>query len=343
MSNMGRSTLPILVIALAACRGETTGTRHNAVEAGVQPSLDDVNDGPRFSDWSAPVNLGPPVNTPFIEQAPSISKDGLSLYFHCGNCPTNIGGADIYVSHRANLGDPWGAPQRLGPSINTEDNEQGPRLSRDGHRLYFGSDRPGFGGFDLYVSRRRDKRDDFGWEPAVNLGPGVNTDADEATPDPFEDDATGSTVLYYGFGPALSAGGPGAVDIYVSTLLPDGTYGPGVPVTELNSPSVDRQPAIGRDGHEIFFASDRPGIGTSGNLDLWTATRPTTSDPWSAPVNLGPVVNSGFIDARPAISFDGTTLYFQSTRPGAVGCSSATGPCVFDLWVTTRSKLRGPD
>ena len=67
------------------------------------------------------------------------------------------------------------------------------------------------------------------------------------------------------------------------------------------------------------------------------------SSEWSEPVNLGPVVNSTLIDARPALSFDGTTLYFQSTRPGAVGCSSTTGPCVFDLWVTTRSRLKGPN
>jgi hypothetical protein len=87
----------------------------------------------------------------------------------------------------------------------------------------------------------------------------------------------------------------------------------------------------------MFLASDRPG--TLGAIDLWVATRAKTSDPWSAPVNLGPVVNTTLIDARPALSFDGTTLYFQSTRPGAVGCTSPTGPCVFDLWVTTRSRL----
>ncbi len=61
------------------------------------------------------------------------------------------------------------------------------------------------------------------------------------------------------------------------------------------------------------------------------------------PVNLGPVVNGTQVDARPALSFDGTTLYFQSTRPGAVGCSSPTGPCVFDLWVTMRTRVDDGD
>jgi hypothetical protein len=204
--------------------------------------------------------------------------------------------------------------------------------------LFFNSDRPdGLGGHDLYVARRRDKHDDLAWEPAVNLGAGVNTTVDDVQADPFEDDATGTNTLYFASGPA----GSGGTDIYVSVLLPDGTYGPRALVSELNSSSNDRQPSIRRDGLELFLASDR--LGTLGALDLWVATRAKTSDPWSAPVNLGPVVNTTQIEARPALSSDGTTLYFQSTRPGAVGCSSPTGPCVFDLWVTTRSRLENAD
>ena len=334
------SVQPLLLIALtiAGCRGDSPSAPTQSSSPTPLASQHEADDPPRFSAWSAPINLGPVVNTSFIDQGVSVSKDGLSLYFQCGNCPGNIGGADIFVSQRASVDDPWGAPQRLGPTINTAANEQAPRLSRDGHRLFFHSDRVGgFGGQDLYVSRRRDKRDDFGWEPAVNLGGGVNTTIDELTPDPFEDDATGTSILYFASGPI----GVGGADMYASTLLPDGTYGPGVPVADLNSSSLDRQPAIRRDGREIFFASDRPG--TIGALDLWVATRATTSNPWSTPVNVGPVVNSTLFDARPALSFDGTTLYFQSTRPGAVGCSSPNGPCVFDLWVTTRSRLKGPD
>jgi Tol biopolymer transport system component len=339
---MNRRSLATLVsqglVALlaAGCRSDSTGTPP-AVVRGLLASEDAADDPRRFSDWSAPVNLGPVVNTASIEQGESISKDGLSLYFHSVR-PEGFGGADIYVSHRAQVGDAWEPPQNLGLTINTPDNEQAPRLSRDGHQLFFSSDRPGgVGGHDLYVSRRHDKRDDLAWESAVNLGPGINSTQDDQTPDPFEDDASRASVLYLGSGPI----GSGGTDIYVSTLQPDGAYGLRVPVTELNSPSLDRQPSIGRDGLEIFLASDRPG--TLGGLDLWVATRARTSDHWSTPVNVGTGVNSTLIDARPALSFDGTTLYFQSTRPGAVGCTSPTGPCVFDLWVTTRSRLVDAD
>jgi len=306
---------------------------------------DDDEDAPRFSDWSAPVNLGPPVNTPFAEMNPFISKDGRSLYFTCFNCPGNLGGSDIWVSQRASVSDPWGTPQNLGPNINSTSNDAGPALSSDGHRLYFGSNRPGgFGGNDIYVSRRQNKRDDFAWQPPVNLGSGVNTLADDQGPEYFEDDETGIITLYFA---SNRPGGPGGNDIYASTLNEvneDETFGPAVLVAELSSPFDDQGPAIRRDGLEIFLGSNRPGSIPpppglpSQAVDLWVSTRTRTSDPWSTPVNLGPIVNSVFSDAGPALSRDGTELYFQSPfRSGNVGGT------MFDIWKTTRTKLKHPD
>jgi WD40-like Beta Propeller Repeat len=341
MKTSSRPGCLVLALALFACRDDSTGAPTQPVLPGLLASRHAAEDPPQFSAWSTPVNLGPPVNTAFVDQGASISRDGLSLYFQCRDCPGNVAGSlvgssDIYVSQRASVEAPWGPPQRLGPNINTTSDEAAPRLSRDGHLLFFNSTRPdGFGGADLYASRRRDKHDDFAWEPAVNLGAGVNTTAQEQQADPFEGDATGTSMLFYSVGPG------GGTDLYVSTRLPDGTYGPGAAVAELNTASLERTTAIRRDGLEIFFASDRDG--PSGNLDLFVATRASPSDPWSTPVNLGPTVNTSLIDARPALSFDGTTLYFQSTRPGAVGCTSSTGPCVFDIWVTTRTRLNAPD
>jgi hypothetical protein len=300
----------------------------------------------QFSDWSPPVNVGMPVNgAGVVEQEAFISKDGLSLYFSC-DCPGGFGGNDIWVSRRATVGAPWGIPENLGPNVNTQSGESGAALSPDGHWLYFNSGRPGgFGGNDLYVSRRRNKRDDLGWQPAVNLGSGVNTAANEQFPTLFEDDESEVIFLYF---TSTRTSGLGDNDIYVSTLRPDEeTFGPAELVVELSSAFNDQQPSIRRDGREMFFSSNRPGsFGTGANvLDLWVSTRQHTSEPWSPPVNLGSVVNSPFREGGPAVSFNGRTLYFHSTRAGGLGpCTMPAGePCVFDLWATTRTKVHGDD
>jgi len=302
----------------------------------------------RFSDWTVPVSLGPTVNSVAAEFYPFVSKDGLSIYFSSDR-PGGYGGWDIYVSKRSSLAEPWGAPQNLGPAINSLYDEGASFISNDGHRLYFESNRPGgFGGGDLYVSRRHNKRDDFGWQSPENLGGGVNTASNEATPWVYEDETTGITTLFFG---SDRPGGPGPVgpnmpgvtgqqgsDIYASIMQPDETFGPATLVAELSSPFFDRHPAVTRDGLEIFFSSNRPGsvlnpMGQTSN-DVWISTRSTTSDSWSTPVNLGPIVNSNGPDAGASPSFDGTALYFQSVRPGNLSP-------FFDLWVTTREKLIG--
>src|SRR5207248_907742 len=130
---------------------------------------------PKYSPWSAPVNLGPVVNSPFGEQGPAISKDALSLYFG-SNRPGGSGGFDIWVSQRTNPGDAWGPPVNLGSTVNTASIESIPALSRDEHWMFFNSDRPGgFGAIDLWASWRANIHDDFGWETPVNLGAPVNS------------------------------------------------------------------------------------------------------------------------------------------------------------------------
>src|SRR2546427_13237064 len=53
----------------------------------------EASDAPAWSDWSAPVNLGAVVNSTSNDQHPSISKDGLSLYF-VSNRPGGYGGGN---------------------------------------------------------------------------------------------------------------------------------------------------------------------------------------------------------------------------------------------------------
>jgi hypothetical protein len=281
----------------------------------------------QFSEWSEPMNLGSVVNSDADDEHPAISNNGLSLYISSFR-PGGFGLEDIWVSQRDTLDDPWGPPQNLGPNINSDGNEFGPDFSPDGHWLFFSRRPPGALAPQIWVSFRKDPDDDFGWRPAVNLGPDINLPGlDDNAPTFFQDHKTGVTSIY--FNSILRRDGPGDFDIYVSTQRENGTFGRAKIVQELSSPQRDTRTAIRRDGLEMFITSNRPG--GSGKIDLWVATRETTLDPWLKPVNLGPAINTADDDGGPALSCDGTTLYFYSTRPRGSGGR--------DLYVTTRHKL----
>ncbi len=279
------------------------------------------------SEWSEPVNLGPVVNSAANEQNATLSPDELSLYFSSNRS----GSLDIWVARRActDADDPacvWQAPVILGPVINGPGADFAPNLSIDGHLLFFSSVRPdGFGGPDIYVSRRADPNDDFGWEPAANLGPDVNTATAENAPMYLQSAEDGMANLYFNRGiNALQQ-----ADIYVAAVTRDGeTRGPAEPVSELNVPNAnDAAATIRADGRELMFWSTR--AGGLGGVDLWVSTRQTVHDPWSPPANLGTPLNSPFDDLTPNLSFDGRTLIFGSNRPRGSGGN--------DLWMSTRT------
>lgn len=289
-----------------------------------------IADAPNFSDWSVPVNVGPAINTGSIESAVSVSKNGLSIYF-ASNRPGGIGDWDLWVAQRASIEDDWGTPQWLGFNINSGSRETHPALSLDEHRLYFVSNRPGgCGGTDIYVSRRRDRRDDLGWEPAKNLGcmpDYINSPLADETPAFFEDE-TGQVIMYFS---STRTGGLGSYDIYASVMRDDDTFGPGEMVAELSSSSPENGAAIRRDGLEVIFASSRPG--GLGGMDLWMASRDSTADPWSTPTNLSALSSPSMDGCRICFSFDGRVLYFTSERAGGYGLR--------DLYMSMRTKVRG--
>jgi len=304
-------------LALSACEPPPT---QPAVEPVVVPdavhmSLADA----RWSEWSVPVNLGPTVNSPFADNIPDLSRDGLSLYFS-SNRPGGSGAGDLWVSRRASVDDAWGLAVNLGPTVNSSAGDLAPSLSPDGHYLFFTSNRPGGLGLnDIWVSWRADVHDDFAWEAPVNVGSPINGPEFDAGPE-FR-----RPEFYFVRGPAGTA-----FDIYVSSVIGN-TFQSPRPVVELNSTADDLRPSVRFDGREIFLSSNRPGgFGTD---DIWVSTRQSAAHPWTVPVNLGPVINTPFADNQPGLSQDGTMLFFTSNRPGGSGAG--------DLYVSTRHRNAG--
>ena len=69
---------------------------------------------------------------------------------------STFGDMDIYVSFRQSNGT-YSKPKNLGPTINTAGTEPSVFLSADGKTIYFSSDgHPGYGTYDMYMSRRLD-------------------------------------------------------------------------------------------------------------------------------------------------------------------------------------------
>jgi hypothetical protein len=100
----------------------------------------------------------------------------------------------------------------------------------------------------------------------------------------------------------------------------------------VNSNAWDARVSITADGLSLFFDSNREKIGTPySTLEyIYVTKRPTTNDPWSTPVRLGPTINPG-IDydcAWPWISADGQILLFGSDQAGGYGD--------YDLWLARR-------
>jgi Tol biopolymer transport system component len=218
--------------------------------------------------WGPCMNIGAPVNTVYYAQAPSISADGLTLFFSAYNRPGGFGSDDLWVTTRASVSDPWGPPANLGATVNTSSYDWMPSISADGLVLFFMSGRAGgFGGDDLWFTSRPTKNDP--WASPVNLGATINSSLNEACPCISAD----GRMLFFSdhMGAPFRPGGYGGQDIWVTRRATTNdrwgeptNLGPGI-----NSSDWEFSPNISVDGSTLYFASMPPG-GT-GNADLWQA------------------------------------------------------------------------
>ncbi len=104
----------------------------------------------------------------------------------------SYGDRDLYASFEKPDGT-WGEPINLGSVVNTASEESAPFLAADNQTLYFSSDGiAGFGGTDIFVSRRLD--DSWkNWSEPENLGPDINSENDDEF---FNIPASGEYAFY---------------------------------------------------------------------------------------------------------------------------------------------------
>jgi tRNA A-37 threonylcarbamoyl transferase component Bud32 len=257
--------------------------------------------------FGQPVNAGPAVNGPHSEVTPSISADGLSLYF-ASDRPGGQGSHDIWVAKRASPSDAWSEPVNLGPLVNTPDFEGFQSVSADGLELYF--TRGGHSGGNHVAIR---SSPDDPWQTPVKLNVAINSETAEDWAPLISFD--GLTLYWI----STRSGGAGAMDIwFVHRPVPYGEW-TGCPEPlppPINSPASEGRKCISADDLILFF--QRPDVGES----LYVTTRESKTDPWSQPIDLGPVLAGSKMPFITSSSSDGTELYFCDhtwTEPRAGG------------------------
>ena len=250
------------MILFTSRRSNTTGGKIN-------------HDGQYFEDiylctrkkdgtWSAPEQLGKPINTKDHDACIGLSPDGSLLFVY-----KDSGGGDIFVSKiEGNNAKKWTKPERLEGGVNTDYWEGSASLSPDNKTLYFSSDQEGgYGGSDIYISERLP---DGIWGAPVNLGPTINTPYDEDAPQIHSD---GKTLFFSSRG----HNGIGGYDIF--STIKDPTTGQwskprnfGYPV---NSANEDIYFSLTADGAKGYFSSYR--YDSYGEKDIYILHRPLSS------------------------------------------------------------------
>jgi hypothetical protein len=238
-----------------------------------------VSTRPTINDnWTEPVNLGPLVNSPFPDTVEYISPDSLELYFDALNRPGGKGGWDIWMTVRATKDDPWAVPTNLGTAFNTSAHDWKPCIASDNLTFYFTSMRSGgYGGADIWAAGRATTEEP--WAEPVNLGPLVNSAADDSGEFISGD---GLALFFHSMRP----GGSGGHDLWMTKrrTIDDDWNAPVNLGPTLNSASDDIMPNISADGSILYFCSLRPG-----GRGAW--------DIWQAPIILVVDFNSdGFVD-----------------------------------------------
>ncbi len=138
--------------------------RNNAIHLYKATKVDGI--------WSKPEKLAfNDVN--YSVEHPSLSKDETKLYF-ASNMPGGYGDFDIYYVD-VNLDGTYGKLINLGSDINTNNREQFPFISDEGHLFFSSNGHLGLGMMDIFVSELR--REEF--TRPINLGAPINSSFDD--------------------------------------------------------------------------------------------------------------------------------------------------------------------
>ena len=234
----------------------------------TKPFLDLYSASKEGEQLSNPQAFNKSINKKFHEGPASFSADGKFIAFTRNNYEGKSSDGTIKLKIFFSTQDEegvWSEP--LPFKLNSSEYSVGhPALSADGRRMYFSSDMPGgYGGADVY---RVDRMDDGIWGEPTNLGPVINTEANELFPFFQEEER----VLFFASNGHFGLGG---LDIFVAQDAGNNTFSK---VLNAGSPLntrfddfgiiVDQQMASG------YFSSNREGGKGDDDLYALKITKP---------------------------------------------------------------------
>ncbi len=207
------------------------------------------------------------------------------------------------------------SPQNLGESVNSKYNEYLPAITADETMLIYTRLLPynKIMQEDFYLAQKKDPKA-LKYEPSAPLFH-LNTPANEGAQSLSAD---GKSLYFVSCQdehfPTPHGKSYGGCDIYVSYKRKNRWTKPKNLGSPVNTKYWESQPSFSADGKTLYFASNRPG--GKGKTDIWKSTLQDDST-WSAPENLGDIVNTSGHEKSPFIHPDNRTLYFSSDgHPG---------------------------
>jgi len=247
------------------------------------------------------------ISTEFNERDAAFSPDGNEFFY-------SLKGSSYYSLIKViRINDVWQKP--IVASFSGKYSDIEPSYSPDGTKLFFVSNRPLSGesepkDYDIwYVEKNKNK-----WEEPKNLGPPINTEANE-----FYPSFTKNGTIYFC---AKYENGIGGEDLYFSELR-DGNYQAPVNLGDsVNSAKDEFNSFVSSDGSFIMFTSMGWGAGFGGG-DLWISFR-KDHNRWTTPKNMGEQVNSPFFEYCPSLTPDGKFLFFTSNRSSGENYSTTS-------------------
>ncbi|MEY2932861.1 MAG: hypothetical protein RL033_3610 [Pseudomonadota bacterium] len=197
------------------------------------------------------------VNSQYTEVTPSLSPDGLALWF-ASDRPGAQSFRDLLVAQRASLADDFDTASFV-TEANSFYTENLPSIYADGTLLLFSSDRPGVGIMDLWQASRSSNSGPFSnFQPM----PGLNS--------LFDDSGARMTAdLLHVYFTSERDGGAGGRDLwFADRSSASESFAAPQNLVELNGAADDADAAVSSDGRELFFVSTR-----SGNGQIWRSVR----------------------------------------------------------------------